>query len=371
MYKKIIFSIVFLLIILGLAILLYNSNNIAPLEQGPNITSSDRVLIVAPHPDDETIACGGVIRYCVKNNIPISVVVITNGGRGQLCPIRYHETISATSILGLSKENIIFLDYPQALQYLFHDNWNIPWEEDGNSTKNVYAYQKKALYTGENLENNLEKIITDLNPTIIIYPYSNDANPDHWGTSSFIEYTTNNLNYTGKKYSYPVHVASQWPFPRSYFPQMNLVPPSFLKNSVNWLIFPITDSDEKIKDTAINMYRSQLKWDPTFLLSYIRKNELFISYEQGVIQKKTVSIDYINNNQFPPTLFKDPVGDTLIKPPLDTFFSTFSNLNLMDLTDIGFDQDITTIWISLKTVGGPSKIGIYNFHIRSFGNGVK
>ncbi|MDD3985398.1 MAG: hypothetical protein PHY59_05850 [Methanobacterium sp.] len=67
---------------------------------------------------------------------------------------------------------------------------------------------------------------------------------------------------------------------------MNLAPPSFLKNNVNWLIFPITDSDEKIKDTAINMYRSQLKWDPTFLLSYIRKNELFISYEQGVIQKK-------------------------------------------------------------------------------------
>ncbi|MDD3985399.1 MAG: PIG-L family deacetylase [Methanobacterium sp.] len=147
------------------------SNYITPLAQGPNITSSDRVLIVAPHPDDETIACGGVIRYCVKNNIPISVVV-TNGGREQLCPIRYHETISATTILGLSKENIIFLDYPQALQYIFHDNWNIPWEEDGNSIKNVYAYQKKALYTGENLEKNFEEIITDLNPTIIIYPYS-------------------------------------------------------------------------------------------------------------------------------------------------------------------------------------------------------
>ncbi len=108
--------------------------------------------------------------------------------------------------------------------------------------------------------------------------------------------------------------------------------------------------------------------DPTFLLSYVRKNELFIPYEQGTVQKKTVSIDYIDNNQFPPTLFKDPVGDTLVKPPLDTFYSTVSNLNLMDLTDIGFDEDNNTIWMSLKTVGGPSKIGIYNFHIRGFGN---
>ena len=369
MNKKIITIIALFIIIFGLATYLYSSNtHVTPLTQGPNITSSDRVLIVAPHPDDETIACGGIIRYCVKNNIPVSVVVVTNGGKGHMGVVRHQESINATMTLGLPPENITFLDYPQALQYLFNDNWNHPWEEDGNSTQNVFAYQKNALNTGDNLEKNLESTIKDFNPTIIIYPYPNDANPDHWGTSSFVEYATNNLNYTGKKYSYPVHVASQWPFPRSYFPQINLLPPSFLKNQINWLVFPINDSDEKIKYKAINSYKSQLNGDPTFLLSYVRKNELFIPYEQSTVQKKTVSIDYINNNQFPPTLFKDPVGDTLVKPPLDTFYSTISNLNLMDLTDIGFDEDNNTIWMSLKTVGGPSKIGIYNFHIRSFGS---
>lgn len=50
------------------------------LPQGPVIGHSDRVLIVAPHPDDETIDNTGIIRYCIEKNIPVHVVIVTNGG---------------------------------------------------------------------------------------------------------------------------------------------------------------------------------------------------------------------------------------------------------------------------------------------------
>ena len=56
-----------------------------------------------------------------------------------------------------------------------------------------------------------------------------------------------------------------------------MLPPAFPYKSNKWLIFPLNDSDEKIKYSAINSYKSQLKSDPTYLRSFVRKNELFIT----------------------------------------------------------------------------------------------
>jgi LmbE family N-acetylglucosaminyl deacetylase len=299
-------------------------------------------------------------------------MVVTNGGRSKLGIDRYHESLNATGKLGLPRKNLTFLDYPQKVDSLFNENWdkNTPWNEDGTHNKDDFAYELNAPYTGVSLENDMEGVIGNFKPTIIIYPYSNDANPDHYGTSAFVEYTANKINYTGKRYSYPVHVTSIWPFPRSYFPQINLLPPSFLANQTQWLIFPLNITDEEIKYDAINSYKTQLESDPTYLRSFVRKNELFINYEQGNVWKKNFSMDYINQKGFPQMIFHDPVGDTLVKPPMDILYSTMSNLKLMDLTDVGFEVDRNITWISVKTDGGISKTGVYHFRVRSFENGI-
>ena len=343
----------------------YNDNK---YPQGINITSSDRVLIIAPHPDDESIASAGVIRYCIENKIPVYVVVVTNGGNGDLGLTRYHESLNATKILGLPSDDITFFEYTQGVDSLFNENWDKPIGINGNHTPD-FAYQKDTTYTGISLEKNFESVITDFNPTIIIYPDPDDSNPDHWGTSSFVEYATNKLNYDGKKFTYLVHVSSAWPFPRGYFPQTYLLPPYFLASQNKWVVFPISNSDEKLKYDAVNSYKSQLNGDPTYLLSFIRKNELFIPSEQITIIKDNVTEDFMNNSKFPKTLFHDPQGDALVKPPLEVYYSIFSNLNLFDLTDIGFEVDNNTTWISLKTVVGISKTGIYDFRIIGFANG--
>jgi len=41
-----------------------------------------RVLVLAPHPDDETIGCGGALALHAKANDPVKVVFLTNGARG-------------------------------------------------------------------------------------------------------------------------------------------------------------------------------------------------------------------------------------------------------------------------------------------------
>jgi len=368
MNRKIILIVGFFLLIVGSSAYAYITYNDTKYTQRANITSSDRVLIVVPHPDDETIACAGVIRYCLENKIPVYVVVVTNGGNGGLGLTRYHESLNATQILGLPSDNITFFEYTQGVDSLFNENWDKPICINGNYTPD-FAYEKNTPYTGVSLEKNFETVITNFNPTVIIYPNPNDSNPDHWGTSSFVEYSTNNLKYSGKMYTYFVHVSSVWPFPRGYFPQTYMLPPYFLANQNKWLLFPISNSDESLKYNAVESYKSQLVSDPTYLLSFVRKNELFIPGEQINVWKDNVSANFINNSEFPKTLFHDPQGDALVKPPLEVYYSIFSNLNLFDISDVGFEVDNNTTWMSLKTVGGISKTGIYDFRIRSFVNG--
>jgi LmbE family N-acetylglucosaminyl deacetylase len=366
MNHKIIFlGAVFLLVLSGAYA--YTTNNDNKYHDGVNLNSSDRVLIVAPHPDDETIGGAGVIRYCIENNIPVYVVVVTNGGSGSLDLTRYHESLNATQVLGLPSSNITFFDYTQGVDSLFNENWDKSIDINGNHTSN-FAYEANAPYNGVSLENNFESVITNFKPTVIIYPNYEDSNPDHWGTSSFVEYTMNKLNYTGRAYTYLVHVSAVWPFPRGYFPQSYILPPYFMSNQYKWNVFPVSSSDELSEYFAIKCYKSQLNNDPSYLLSFVRKNELFETSEQINITKNNDTVNHIKDSKFPNTISIDPTGDILVKPPLEVYYSIFSNLNLFDLTDVGFEVDNNTIWMSLKTVGGISSTGVYNFHLRSFSN---
>ncbi|MCD6586833.1 MAG: PIG-L family deacetylase [Desulfobacteraceae bacterium] len=69
-----------------------------------------RVLILAPHPDDETFGCGGTLARHVAAGDPVRVVILTDGSRGDFSgrhqaekylQIRRQETLQAGKILGI------------------------------------------------------------------------------------------------------------------------------------------------------------------------------------------------------------------------------------------------------------------------------
>lgn len=79
-------------------------------------------LILAPHPDDESLGCGGLIAEACRQACPPIVVVLTDGTmshprsrrfpHSQLGLLREREALAATAHLGLPPERVIFLRYP-------------------------------------------------------------------------------------------------------------------------------------------------------------------------------------------------------------------------------------------------------------------
>lgn len=79
------------------------------------------VVVVAPHEDDETFGCGGLIALKRQLGVPVTVVFVSDGGGGyqegttappDIVATREKEALEATGILGVPVERVQFLHYP-------------------------------------------------------------------------------------------------------------------------------------------------------------------------------------------------------------------------------------------------------------------
>jgi LmbE family N-acetylglucosaminyl deacetylase len=284
--------------------------------QFPEIKTSDRVLVIAAHPDDETLATGGMIQRIVEKHAQVLVVLMTNGDANSnslnVGDVRHLETIRALEKLGVKENGLLFLSYPdRGVKNLFYENWDYDKLYKGMNGAKIapysFSFQKNAPYCGANVVMNLEQIMGNFDPTMIFYPDQSDNHPDHWATSAFVRYAAVETNYKGKQYTYLVHEFPEidWPKPQGYSPNANLYSPTelYLSNA-EWLNFPLTENEENLKGEAISCYRTQLDSGKTFLQSFIRKNEIFAIYPDIKIEK----IKNVNStSQMPTSSFNDLV----------------------------------------------------------------
>ncbi|MFA6062365.1 MAG: PIG-L deacetylase family protein [Gallionella sp.] len=88
----------------------------------PYLPNANTALIVAPHPDDETFGCGGLIALKLAQGAVVHVLILSRGEGGHrgCCTIR-EEVVAvertrqaehACAKLGLSKANLHWLDFP-------------------------------------------------------------------------------------------------------------------------------------------------------------------------------------------------------------------------------------------------------------------
>jgi len=283
-----------------------SSNVINPLLNGISkidpITKADRILIFAPHPDDETIGCAGIIQQAKKSGASVHVMYLTNGDHNELAfivykkrlilfksefvamgKVRESEARKAMKLLGLNDEDLTFLGYPDFGTFeMFRDYWGqkkpfkslltrvtkIPYKENHSYGTDYYP---------ENILNDVKKVIAKYQPNKIFVSHPSDVNYDHKTLYLFLEVALADLDgsYRPKVYPYLIHWKS-WPNPRHYHPELTLLPPNNLRNSqMKWLSLELTPEEVENKYKATLCYKSQTQSSAFYLLSFARRNELF------------------------------------------------------------------------------------------------
>lgn len=117
-----------------------------------------RVLVLAPHPDDETIGCGGTLALLADGGARVEVLLATDGEAtigpalpaSEIARRRRAETVTALELLGVDTA-------PRCL--------GLP---DGD-----------LVHHGRILTASVQEAIDDLHPDLVLSPWLLEAHPDH------------------------------------------------------------------------------------------------------------------------------------------------------------------------------------------------
>ena len=168
------------------------NHNTLPFYTAQAIAKSP-ILVVAPHPDDECLGCGGAIALLRSLGYSICILVISDGAMSHpnsrkypsaaLRSLRAEETRSAMAILGVDAGQISFLGLPDGA---------VPTSENSSFSAAVSACQ-----------NYLETIA----PQTIFLPWRHDPHADHRATWQIVQAALKSRDFglaTPRMIEYPI-----------------------------------------------------------------------------------------------------------------------------------------------------------------------
>jgi LmbE family N-acetylglucosaminyl deacetylase len=268
----------------------------------------DRLLVLAPHNDDEALGAAGLIMQAVEQGIEVHVVFMTNGDGFTFSTItefetlfpaaedyialgdlRQQESINVLGMLGVPEENITFLGYPDAgAPSMWYENWSVenPHQSQFTETSKspyVNTYNPDSVYAGEDLLGDIRSILEEIQPDIVAYPHGNDVHADHWGMYVFSRLALEinqflDSNFNPDTFVYLVH-RPDYPFPEGYDPQELLLPPAPVYNIYpTWYRLDLTQDQVELKEKALEEYKSQIDLLWALMSKFIRKNEVFTTH---------------------------------------------------------------------------------------------
>ncbi|MCX6809603.1 MAG: PIG-L family deacetylase [Candidatus Berkelbacteria bacterium] len=147
---------------------------------------SGRVLVLAPHPDDDVMGCGGTLKLHADQGDEVKIVYLTDGSSGfpenfrpssaekvKMAKDREDEAKKAAAVLGVG--DLVFLKY-----------------KDGSLSPN----SNNVKY--------ITQLIKDYEPSIIYIPSFLDTNSDHFETAKILSESLRRITNTFKINSYEV-----------------------------------------------------------------------------------------------------------------------------------------------------------------------
>ncbi len=267
-----------------------------------------RLLVIAPHPDDDILSAGGAMALATEAGDSVLVVFLTDGDANQagerlitMTPLRFargfralgsrrqKEAILALRRLGVASENALFLNYPdRGLIHLVSESalCETPYRSrftEANAKYSSVAFNPGLLYCGANLLADLEEIIVLFRPTVIYIPHPLDAHPDHaagyyFGVLAAQRALAREPDAAPKTVRcYLTHVAhGPWPWPRGiglgY--AFELLPVYVGEDP--WGSISLPKSVEQAKLSAIRRHTSQWWTSRRTLEAFARENEIYM-----------------------------------------------------------------------------------------------
>ena len=114
----------------------------------PQDLRGERLLVLAPHPDDEVIGCGGLVALHLREGRKVHVAVATDGAQAGNAAAREAESRAALALLG--DATIAFLGFPD-----------------------------RELAGAHELDDRLASILREWKPDLIAVPSPLEIHPDH------------------------------------------------------------------------------------------------------------------------------------------------------------------------------------------------
>lgn len=149
-------------------------------------------IVFAPHQDDEVLGCGGLIARKRKQDTRVTIVFLTDGSQShahlmppdRLKTLREEESLAAAQTLGVPKEQVIFLAFP-----------------DGHLSEHEATGVERVA-----------EVLRREAPGEVFFPYFRDPPPDHQATTRIVRAALTASNCPATAYEYPIWYWHHWPW---------------------------------------------------------------------------------------------------------------------------------------------------------------
>ncbi|MCI9584160.1 PIG-L family deacetylase [Clostridiaceae bacterium] len=202
-----------------------------------------KMLVLAPHPDDELLLAGALIYTLKKKKYDITVAYFTgddsSAGRGA---VRMREAVEALDVLGIRRDNVVFLGYGNNWKNGTH-LYNMPedhvavsyagrTETYGLEDHPEYCMLKSGThrpYTRQNAKEDIRSLIMDIGADLIIC-VDFDSHADHRALSLLFEEVMGEILHSDetyrpivlKKFAYAGMNSAKWDY--YYSPMLETQP---------------------------------------------------------------------------------------------------------------------------------------------------
>ncbi len=290
----------------------------------------DGILIFAPHPDDETLGCAGVIMKTVRAGRRAHVVFVTNGdgfakaaallsGKEKaaleaedflaVARLRQQGAFEAAGILGLSATDLVFLGYPDGGLALMPADGNVPFVHACTQKSQTYGllapdYSSRTRgepspYLRSSAVADIAELIRAARPGEIYVTDFADGHGDHRECCGIVLDAAAAAGFQGEIFTYLIHsVDGGWPMPRGADPGAPFgafdIGGRRSPAGVPWPPpdrRPMSCEESETKLRAIRAYALEMKLAGRYIESFVKSEEVFWKPRQpGPVPKRPASI---------------------------------------------------------------------------------